>query len=296
MGFLTKNPVELPSYGFRWPNTAQRAPRIVARICEARTLLGLLLQKLTASYRSSSNKLIQSKTSGITFLMVAACVCLSPGCQFQAARHTADGQWHVQNNQFGPAIDSYQQALMTNPRSADANYNLGTTYYYMAKQTGQAHFNPKSEDLLRQAISLNPNHVDAYRTLSALYIETQRPNDAFNLMRSWQVAQPTSPEPLVELARLYREHNDPTRAVQHLADALTIDPNNSRALVAMGSLREEQGQLELALKNYTRSYQANNYQPELATRIASLQQRLNSSTNSTNNTRYANPSMNNTLR
>lgn len=234
--------------------------------------------------------------AAVALMLAAFVLSTNVGCQFQAARHTADGKWHVQNSQFGPAIDSFQQALMSNPRSADANYNLGTAYYYTAKQTGQAHLNPKSEDLLKQAITLNPNHVDAYRTLSSLYVETQRPNDAFNLIRSWQVTQPSSPEPLVELARLYREHNDQTRAVQHLADALTIDPNNSRALVAMGALREEQGQLELALKNYTRSYQANAYQPEVATRIASLQERMSSSVNPNPNTRFAAPNMNNTFR
>lgn len=228
-------------------------------------------------------------------LMLLALLSISAGCQVQATRHTADGRWHLQNRQFGPAVDSFQQALMVNPRNADANYNLGTTYYYMAKNTGQAHLNPKAEDLLHQAIVLNPNHVDAYRTLSALYVETQRPNEAFNLLRSWQVAQPTNPEPLVELARLYREHNDSTRAAQFLSDAITLEPDNARALVAMGSLREEQGDWDQALRNYTRSYQANSYQPELAERIASLQQRVSGSTTTPSGTRYATPSMNQSL-
>lgn len=218
------------------------------------------------------------------------------GCQFQLARHTSNGQQFLRSGQFAQAADSFQQALMSNPQNADANYNLGATYYYMAKQTGQMYINPKSEDLLRQAIALNPSHADAYRTLAALYIETNRPNDAFQLIRGWQVTQPTNPEPLVEMARLYREHRDPTRATQYLADALTLAPNHSRALVAMGTLREEQGQYELALKNYTRSIQANAYQPQVAQRIAAIQQRFSGDLNSQSGTRYANPNMNAYLR
>jgi tetratricopeptide (TPR) repeat protein len=223
-------------------------------------------------------------------------VALNSGCHFQVARHTADGRSHLQNGQMTAAVDSFQQALMANPRDPDANYNLGATYYYLAKQTQQPYLNPKSEDLLRQAIALNPSHVDAYRTLAALYVETGRPNDAFQLIRGWQVGQPASPEPLIEMARLYREHGDGTRATQYLADALTLDPNHSRALVAMGTLREEQGNYDLALKNYTRSYQANSYQPEVAQRIAALQQRIQTDANPNSGSRYANPNMNSYLR
>lgn len=239
-------------------------------------------------------KLYGNRMIGVC-LFLAASIVTGSGCQYRATRHTSNGHWHMQNSQYGPAVDSFQQALMAHPRHADANYNLGAAYYYLAKNSGQAHLTPKAEDLLRQAVTINPNHVDAYRTLSALYVETQRPNEAFNLLRSWQIAQPGNPEPLVELARLYREHNDSTRAVQFLADALTIEPNNSRALVAMGHLREEQGNLELALKNYTRSYQANSYQPELAQRIASLQQRMSGGLTTGQGTRYATPNMNNSL-
>jgi len=220
----------------------------------------------------------------------------SLGCHFQAARHASDGRMHFQSGQMASAIDSFQQAVMVQPRSADANYNLGAAYYYAAKTTGQPHLNPKSEDLLRQAIAINPSHVDAYRTLAALYVETNRPNEAFQLIRNWQVQQPANPEPLIEMARLYREHNDATRSVQYLADALTLDPAHARALVAMGNLREEQGQLELALKNYTRSYQVNAYQPEVAQRIASLQQRMYHDANPSTGTRYAAPNMNQHLR
>ncbi len=218
------------------------------------------------------------------------------GCQFQVARHTADGRQHLQNGQMALAADSFQQALMANPGNADANYNLGTTYYYIAKQTNQPHLNPKAEDLLRQAIALNPSHVDAYRSLAAVYIETNRPTEAFQLIRGWQVAQPSNPEPLIEMARLYREHNDPTRATQYLADALTLDPNHSRALVAMGTIREEQGQYDLALKNYTRSYQANAYQPQVAQRITALQNRMRTDGGPLGDTRYATPTMNSSLR
>ncbi|MDP1564429.1 MAG: tetratricopeptide repeat protein [Pirellulaceae bacterium] len=246
-------------------------------------------------FRSDAERIGRLRYALFGFLAGLALLSQS-GCQFQLARHTADGQQYLRSGQISQAVDSFQQAQMSNPKNADANYNLGTTYYYLAKQTAQPHLNPKAEDLLRQAIALNPSHADAYRTLAALYVETNRPNEAFQLIRGWQVTQPTSPEPLIEMARLYREHNDPTRATQYLADALMLDPNHSRALVAMGTLREEQGQYDLALKNYTRSIQANSYQPQVAQRIAAIQQRFQGDGNPQSGTRYANPNMNAYLR
>jgi tetratricopeptide (TPR) repeat protein len=249
--------------------------------------------KFVSTLGSATRGLVGSSAAGWGCLVM---LFLMPGCQWQVARHTTDGNQFLMSGQYPQALDSFQQALMADPRNADANYNLGASYYYLAKQTSQPQYNVKSEDLLRQAISLNPSHVDAYRTLAALYVETNRPNDAFQLIRGWQVAQPSNPEPLVEMARLYREHNDATRATQYLADALSLDPNHPRALVAMGGLREEQGQYDLALKNYTRSYQANAFQPEVAQRIGALQQRMQGDALSAGGSRYASPTMSGYLR
>ena len=216
----------------------------------------------------------------------------SSGCRWRSQQLTQKGMSQVQNNQLWPAIDTFQRALNTDPRSADANYNLGATYYYLAKETGQPHYNPKAEDFLRKSLIINPNHVNGYRTLSALMVETNRKNEAFQLLRSWQVAQPSNPEPLVELARLYKEHNETNQSVQHLADALKLNPNHSRALVAMGQLREQQGHLELAMKNYQRSFQTNQSQVGLSDQINRLAARMNTSTGTGNpNTRYASPNL-----
>lgn len=228
----------------------------------------------------------------VVIAVVVLCLFSVSGCRWRSQQLTQQGMDQVQNNQLWPAIDTFQRALNVNPRSADANYNLGATYYYLAKETTQPHYNPKAEDFLRKALVLNPNHVDAYRTLSALMVETNRKDHAFQLLRSWQVAQPSNPEPLVELARLYKEHNDSNQSVQHLADAIRLNPNHTRALVAMGQIREEQGHLDLAMKNYQRSFQTNQAQPGLTGQMNRLAARMNTSTGTGNpNTRYANPNL-----
>ena len=91
------------------------------------------------------------------------------------------------------------------------------------------------------------------------------------MVQNWRVQQPYSAEPIIELARLYRESGDSSTATQLLADAIKLDGNNARALRAMGMLREESGDYAQALQNYIRSYQLNNAQGDLPQKIASLQ-------------------------
>ncbi len=93
-------------------------------------------------------------------------------------------------------------------------------------------------------------------------------------MNTWRNRYPQSPEPLIEIARLYQEYGDNRRATDYLADALRLDSNNTRALKAMGHVRETQGQLNLALENYSRVLQLDRCQVDVAQRVSDIQNRL----------------------
>ena len=97
---------------------------------------------------------------------------------------------------------------------------------------------------------------------------------AFDLLNDWKNRYANSPEPVIELARLYQEYGDNRRATDLLADALRLDGQNVRALKAMGHIREVQGQTHLALDNYLRVLQLDNQQVDVASRVASLQSQL----------------------
>jgi len=59
--------------------------------------------------------------------------------------------------------------------------------------------------------------------------------------------------------------------VKNLADALKIDGQSTRALKALGHIREVQGQNQLALDNYSRALQIDNLDQTAAAKVASLQ-------------------------
>jgi tetratricopeptide (TPR) repeat protein len=200
------------------------------------------------------------------------------GCNVGSQRHNVAGKQAFETGQYSAAINRFQQALTANPQNSDAYYNLGASFYALAKQSSQQSNNgqwlSQAEQLYRQAISLNDQHVDAHRGLAGLLIETKREQYAFDLMNEWKTRYPSATAPVVELARLYQEYGDNRRATDLLSDALKLDPNSVRALKAMGHVREVQGQAQLALDNYMRVLQLDNQQGEVMSRVASLQSQL----------------------
>ena len=224
-------------------------------------------------------------------LAVAAIVAsvLSTGCQVGAQRHNVVGNQAFEAGQFTTAINEFQQAINLNPRSADAFYNLGASYYSLGKQQKNAQWMQQAEQLYRQAISLNDQHADSHRGLAAVLIETGQEKFAFDLLNSWKDRYPNSTDPVIELARLYQEYGDNRRATDLLADALRLDGQNVRALKAMGHIREVQGQTHLALDNYLRVLQADQSQSDVASRVASLQHQLAQNSGGTNQALQAAP-------
>jgi tetratricopeptide (TPR) repeat protein len=81
------------------------------------------------------------------------------------------------------------------------------------------------------------------------------------------------------LARVLEETNNLPQASTRLVQALAIDPRNSRALTALGRLREVSGDPQQALANYQRSLAINRFQPAIAARVATLQATTGATTN-----------------
>ncbi len=198
-------------------------------------------------------------------------VVLSGGCNLASTGNNVQGKRLFDQGNYARAIESFQTAVQHNPRNADAWYNLGATYYYLGKQQRNAEWLQQADQLFRQALAADPNHADSWRSLAVLTVENGRTDEAFEMIKTWRASAPYSAEPVIELARMYSEAGNRTQASQLLSDALQIDPNNARALKAMGQMREQSGEMQLALQNYIRSYQANNLQADVAQKIASLQ-------------------------
>jgi len=119
-------------------------------------------------------------------------------------------------------------------------------------------------------LDYQPNHGDCYRGLAVLLVERNRKDEAFELLEGWVAHEPNLPDARIELARLSDEFGNRPEAKEHLLDALRVDPDNSRALTALGKIREDMGEHAQALRNYQLSLRGK-YQPQVASSVAALQ-------------------------
>ena len=231
----------------------------------------------------NSKSLFSHQSQTLVLALALLMIVAVSGCKLRANRHNVSGIQAYQTGQVAQAINEFQRAITVDPQNADAYYNLATSYAALGKQANNQTWIEQSEKLYRQSISLNDQHVDAHRGLAALLIETNREKFAFDLLNTWKQRHPGQTEPLIELARVYSEYGDNRRASDLLADALKLNSNNTRALKALGHVRDAQGQYQLALDNYMRVIQLDPRQTDVAKRVTEIQSYLAKLPAGTNN-------------
>ena len=183
----------------------------------------------------------------------------------------SEGVRLYQNGNYVQAADQFQRSIASDPKNADSYYNLAAALHKNGKTYNRPQDLQQAEQLYNQCLDYNPNHTECYRGLAVLLTETNRSDAAFRLLDGWAGRNPYIADPFIEEARLLEETNNLPQASARLVQALAIEPRNSRALTALGRLREREGDMQQALANYQRSLAVNRFQPEVAARVASLQ-------------------------
>jgi tetratricopeptide (TPR) repeat protein len=204
---------------------------------------------------------------------VVGCSLLwASGCgSFAAQGMNAEGVRLFSESRYDDAIQEFHRAINNDPRNADGYYNLAATYHRMGMQTGNKQFLQQAEEYYRMCQDHDPDHTQCYRGLAVLLVQQGRSEEAFHLIETWSDRQPTLAEPKIELARLYQEFGDLTAAKTHLNEAVRVDPQNARALAALGNLHEQLGEQAAALQDYHQSLAHDPSQPDLASHVAALQ-------------------------
>jgi tetratricopeptide (TPR) repeat protein len=194
------------------------------------------------------------------------------GCGgFNAQGRNSEGVRLFQQAQYQEAIKQFQEAIYADPNNADGYYNLAATYHRIGRLEHRQADLDQAESHYNLCLDRNANHTDCYRGLAVLLAEQGRNDEAFRLIEGWVQRQPGVADAKIELARLNDEFGNRQAAKEHLIEALTIQPDNARALTALGKIREDAGDKVQALANYQRSLQQDNRQTQLASRLNALQ-------------------------
>lgn len=208
----------------------------------------------------------------ITALLGLCSLIASPGCgNFSSQGLNAEGVRLFDQTRIEDAMQQFQRAIDRDPSNADGYYNLASSYHRLGSANHRASDLAQAERYYYLCLDREPEHRECYRGLAVLLVEQGRSEEAFRLLQGWADRRPNSPDPKIELARLYEECGDRQRAKQQLSDSLLADATNPRALAALGRIREQEGDQVQALSNYQQSLYANRFQPEVASRVTALQ-------------------------
>jgi tetratricopeptide (TPR) repeat protein len=194
------------------------------------------------------------------------------GCSsFTAQTRNSDGVRLFQQARYQEAIKEFQEATYAESTNADAYYNLAATYHRIGKIEHRKADLDQAETYYNLCLDRNADHTECYRGLAVLLAEEGRNDEAFRLLEGWVQRQPNSADAKIELARLNDEFGNRQVAKDHLIEALAVQPDNARALTALGKIREDAGETSQALANYQRSLCHDNRQPQVASRVTALQ-------------------------
>jgi tetratricopeptide (TPR) repeat protein len=194
------------------------------------------------------------------------------GCGgFTAQGRNAEGVRLFQQTRFQDALREFQEASYADPNNADSYYNIAATYHRTGQLERRQSDLAQAESYYNLCLDRDPNHAECYRALAVLLAEQGRKEEAFRLIEGWVQRQPASADAKIELARLNDEFGNRQVAKEHLIEALAVQPDNPRALTALGKIREDAGDNAQALANYQRSLWYDNRQTQVAARAAALQ-------------------------
>jgi tetratricopeptide (TPR) repeat protein len=219
-------------------------------------------------------------------LAVVCLVGLLAGCS-NAKSLNGQGVAYYTHGHYDYALSAFQQAQAQDPKNPNVYYNIARVYHQKGLTSGDRAQMQQAESYYHLCLDRDPHgdHRDCYRALAVLLVETDRSESAFTLLKGWAARYPAAADPRIELARLYEEHNEFDLAKERLLEALAIEPNNPRALAALGKVRElkarrlaadgrrdeEQRELAQAISDYRRSLAVDKTQTDVAARVAVLQ-------------------------
>ena len=151
------------------------------------------------------------------------------------------GAIFLQRQSWDRALDAYGKAARLDPSLAAAQYNLGFILYHLGR-------NPEAYQAYESAVKLDPALPLSYLHMGLIDFGAGRMENAARWLEKGlpKLSGEDRKEALLALGPAYRALGDLPRAVESYRAALAEAPQDVSALVGLGRLLRQQGNLEEA--------------------------------------------------
>ncbi len=244
----------------------------------------------------------------ICALLIIVCFgCDGSSPEAKKAKHRERATSYVEKGQYQEAIIEYRNAAQTDPKDADAHYQLALLYL---KIGGLTNLRTAFAEMKR-SVELDNTNRDAQLKLGELYLRGNEPAKAREQAEIVLVSAPQNTEGLIlrgrslinekryqegiaelkkaieldpkimgayiELARAYMFSGNPEAADSALKQGLAIDPQSVEILMALGDLRTSTGKLDQAEAAYKQALDIAPQKENLYLKLAAFYQHTNKS-------------------
>lgn len=131
----------------------------------------------------------------------------------------------IKAGDWNAARASFESAIKKNPKQADAHYYLGL----VMDKTGDR---PSAEKHYRDALNLQPDLQEAAENLTAIYVETQKYDDAIAVAKGVLSRNAKNADMQLNLASALSGKGDVDGASKAFDEALKLSPNDARFYLA----------------------------------------------------------------
>ncbi len=161
-----------------------------------------------------------------------------------ARLHLIRGRAALEARRFAEAVAAFRKAIVEQPRSIPAHFNLGAAL----TQTGDL---PGAIEQFEETLRLDPNHANAHYNLGLLLAQANQPEQAIKHLRFTVSAQPDDNNARFLLAQELVKTSRIEEAEAELSRIVQADSNNEDALLALIRIllgRKQYGQALSALE------------------------------------------------
>ncbi len=162
----------------------------------------------------------------ITFIIAGNIFCLDEFVARDIKNYVEAGKQDYKNKKYNSAVANFKKAYDLSPDSPELKYNLSRAYIGQAVEKKDKGDVESARKLLKDAINLVDNMVDARVFLASIYLNEGDYVSSKGELEIAKIYDADNPAIYIMLGEIYFQQGDPANAIKYWDNSITNPSNN----------------------------------------------------------------------